>query len=118
MKFGVKVTGKMNWMVAKASTDANFEVKLIWRSEWGVGEHTDYGMLTLDAQDDVGGLEVRTSGGWIPSRRCRARWSATSATCWTSSPGATTSPRRTYLLSQVSKVFSQLSAEVLNRPRE
>jgi isopenicillin N synthase-like dioxygenase len=32
---------------------------------WGVGEHTDYGLLTLLAQDDVGGLEVRTSRGWI-----------------------------------------------------
>jgi isopenicillin N synthase-like dioxygenase len=32
---------------------------------WGVGEHTDYGLLTLLAQDDVGGLQVKTSGGWI-----------------------------------------------------
>jgi isopenicillin N synthase-like dioxygenase len=32
---------------------------------WGVGEHTDYGMLTLLWQDDVGGLEVRTEHGWL-----------------------------------------------------
>jgi isopenicillin N synthase-like dioxygenase len=32
---------------------------------WGVGEHTDYGLLTLLAQDDRGGLEVKTRGGWI-----------------------------------------------------
>ena len=32
---------------------------------WGVGEHTDYGLLTLLAQDDVGGLEVRTPHGWV-----------------------------------------------------
>ncbi len=32
---------------------------------WGVGEHTDYGLLTLLKQDDVGGLEVKTPGGWI-----------------------------------------------------
>jgi len=32
---------------------------------WGVGEHTDYGVLTLLKQDDVGGLEVRTPAGWI-----------------------------------------------------
>ena len=32
---------------------------------WGVQEHTDYGLLTLLAQDDVGGLEVRTPSGWI-----------------------------------------------------
>lgn len=34
--------------------------------EWGVGEHTDYGLLTLLAQDAAGGLEVRSPGGdWI-----------------------------------------------------
>ena len=32
---------------------------------WGVGEHTDYGLLTLLAQDDRGGLEVETPEGWI-----------------------------------------------------
>lgn len=31
---------------------------------WGVGEHTDYGLLTLLAQDDVGGLEVQVDGAW------------------------------------------------------
>ncbi|HZM76033.1 MAG TPA: 2-oxoglutarate and iron-dependent oxygenase domain-containing protein [Candidatus Limnocylindrales bacterium] len=33
--------------------------------EWGVGEHTDYGLLTLLAQDDNGGLQVRTPQGWL-----------------------------------------------------
>jgi isopenicillin N synthase-like dioxygenase len=33
--------------------------------EWGVGEHTDYGVLTLLVQDDVGGLEVKSRGAWI-----------------------------------------------------
>jgi isopenicillin N synthase-like dioxygenase len=32
---------------------------------WGVGEHTDYGLLTLLAQDANGGLQVRTPSGWI-----------------------------------------------------
>lgn len=31
----------------------------------GVGEHTDYGLLTLLRQDAVGGLQVRTPAGWI-----------------------------------------------------
>ncbi len=34
--------------------------------EWGVGEHTDYGLLTLLAQDTSGGLQVQTPNGtWI-----------------------------------------------------
>jgi isopenicillin N synthase-like dioxygenase len=32
---------------------------------WGVGEHTDYGLLTLLAQDELGGLKVKTSRSWI-----------------------------------------------------
>jgi isopenicillin N synthase-like dioxygenase len=32
---------------------------------WGVGEHTDYGLLTLLAQDDSGGLQVAAPEGWI-----------------------------------------------------
>jgi isopenicillin N synthase-like dioxygenase len=32
---------------------------------WGVGEHTDYGLLTILAQDDCGGLEVRSRDGWV-----------------------------------------------------
>lgn len=32
---------------------------------WGVGEHTDYGVLTILLQDDAGGLQVRTPHGWL-----------------------------------------------------
>jgi isopenicillin N synthase-like dioxygenase len=31
----------------------------------GVGEHTDYGLLTLLKQDMSGGLEIKTNSGWI-----------------------------------------------------
>ncbi|MBO3749075.1 isopenicillin N synthase family oxygenase [Streptosporangiaceae bacterium NEAU-GS5] len=33
--------------------------------DWGVGEHTDYGLLTLLLQDGNEGLQVHTSHGWI-----------------------------------------------------
>ncbi len=32
---------------------------------WGVGEHTEYGLITLLAQDHHGGLQVRSNGEWI-----------------------------------------------------
>lgn len=32
---------------------------------WGVGTHTDYGLLTVLKQDDCGGLEVHAKSGWI-----------------------------------------------------
>lgn len=32
---------------------------------WGVGEHTDYGVLTLLLQDDCGGLQIKTPHGWL-----------------------------------------------------
>jgi isopenicillin N synthase-like dioxygenase len=34
-------------------------------ARWGVGEHTDYGLLTLLAQDDAGGLQVKTAHDWL-----------------------------------------------------
>jgi isopenicillin N synthase-like dioxygenase len=33
--------------------------------QWGVGEHSDYGLLTILWQDDVGGLQVKTGAGWV-----------------------------------------------------
>ena len=30
VKFGIKVSGDMNWLIAKAATEANFEVTLTW----------------------------------------------------------------------------------------
>jgi isopenicillin N synthase-like dioxygenase len=32
---------------------------------WGVGEHTDYGLLTVLRQDDTGGLQVKSRSGWV-----------------------------------------------------
>jgi hypothetical protein len=33
VKFGVKVTGTTNWLVAKAATEGNFEISLTWGSD-------------------------------------------------------------------------------------
>lgn len=33
VKFGVKVTGTANWLVAKAATEGNFEVTLSWQPD-------------------------------------------------------------------------------------
>lgn len=35
---------------------------------WGVGEHTDYGLLTILKQDRTGGLEVKSKSGWVEAR--------------------------------------------------
>jgi isopenicillin N synthase-like dioxygenase len=34
---------------------------------WGVGEHTDYGLLTILKQDDAGGLQVKSNAQWVPA---------------------------------------------------
>lgn len=33
--------------------------------KWGVGEHTDYGLLTILKQDNVGGLQIKSNQEWI-----------------------------------------------------
>ena len=33
--------------------------------QWGVGEHTDYGLLTILKQDSAGGLQIKSKAGWI-----------------------------------------------------
>lgn len=31
VSFGIKVSGQANWFIAKAATEANFEVRLAWK---------------------------------------------------------------------------------------
>jgi isopenicillin N synthase-like dioxygenase len=35
--------------------------------QYGVGEHTDYGLLTILKQDDTGGLEIKNGDKWVPA---------------------------------------------------
>jgi isopenicillin N synthase-like dioxygenase len=35
---------------------------------WGVGEHTDYGLLTILKQDETGGLQVKSQAHWIDAQ--------------------------------------------------
>ncbi|MEU5577746.1 CU044_2847 family protein [Streptomyces huasconensis] len=35
VKFGLKVNGSANWVVAKAATEANFEISLTWEPSAG-----------------------------------------------------------------------------------
>jgi isopenicillin N synthase-like dioxygenase len=42
-----------------------FQYPMDGPGQWGVAEHTDYGLLTLLAQDDCGGLQVKSRSGWV-----------------------------------------------------
>ena len=34
-------------------------------TQWGAGEHTDYGVLTILKQDQTGGLQIKSKDNWI-----------------------------------------------------
>jgi len=43
----------------------NYPAVQYTQEQWGVGEHTDYGLLTILKQDDSGGLQVKSKSGWM-----------------------------------------------------
>jgi isopenicillin N synthase-like dioxygenase len=43
----------------------HYPPKAVSTQQWGVGEHTDYGLLTILKQDSVGGLQVKSGDDWI-----------------------------------------------------
>ena len=58
VKFGVKVSGKMDWLIAKAATDANFEIKLTWRPDTA-----DRSAKTALVGEEEGGHEPAADAG-------------------------------------------------------
>ena len=48
VKFGVKVSGTMNWIVAKAATEGNFEVTLSWQPGQQPAESREAGPAPTD----------------------------------------------------------------------
>ncbi|MEK7292750.1 MAG: 2-oxoglutarate and iron-dependent oxygenase domain-containing protein, partial [Actinomycetota bacterium] len=59
-----------NWFARNLTADPTilfriFHYPPVRDLEWGVGEHTDYGLLTMLWQDDCGGLEVFSAGEWL-----------------------------------------------------
>ena len=59
-----------DWFRTNLTTDPTvlfriFRYPVDGPGDWGVAQHTDYGLLTLLEQDDRGGLEVKTPAGWI-----------------------------------------------------
>ncbi|MDQ3011990.1 MAG: isopenicillin N synthase family oxygenase [Acidobacteriota bacterium] len=51
------------------------------QAAWSVGEHTDYGILTILKQDEAGGLQVRSRAGWPSSEWIDAPPVASSFVC-------------------------------------
>jgi isopenicillin N synthase-like dioxygenase len=59
-----------DWFAANLTTDPTILFRIFHYppadgATWGVGEHTDYGLLTILLQDSKGGLEVRRGSQWI-----------------------------------------------------
>ncbi|MFA5775577.1 MAG: 2-oxoglutarate and iron-dependent oxygenase domain-containing protein [Ilumatobacteraceae bacterium] len=62
-----------NWFAQNLTTDPTILFRIFSyppapkfaTSKWGVGEHTDYGLLTMLWQDNSGGLEVFSAGEWL-----------------------------------------------------
>jgi hypothetical protein len=61
MTFGVKVSGHADWVIARAASEANFEIRLTWRPARSAAD----ALVTADAPVTAGALAAAEDNGTV-----------------------------------------------------